>query len=189
MVYFNLMLNLINEIKRGSFLMILPIIQYGNPILRKKALTIKEFNPSIKELAQNMIETMIDAKGVGIAAPQVGESLALFVIDKQFASQEPGFLIVANPTLTPIGENFIINEEGCLSIPGINANVRRHQKVHLKAQDENGKPFELEANDYLAIVMQHEYDHLIGVLFTDKVLVREKNFVEKCLMEFKKSHA
>jgi peptide deformylase len=162
--------------------MILPIRLYGDPVLRQKARPITDFS-DIPKLAENMLETMFEAHGVGIAAPQIGLPIRMFVA-VEFSDDEPegevaeeseeprsrvlNEFVVVNPVLEVIGRGPVEGLEGCLSIPGIyEEGVPRAQAVRLKYQNERGEHKVLEAEDYLARVFQHEFDHLEGKLFLD----------------------
>jgi len=170
----------------------LPIIAYGDPILRKKATAIEpDEYPHIKELIENMFETMYAARGVGLAAPQVGLSMRLFVIDaSNFEDDEPslkGFkkvFINAN-VLEETGEEWAFNE-GCLSIPDIREDVYRNAKVKLSYYDEEWKHHEETFSGMAARVIQHEYDHIEGKLFTDKLSPLRKRLIEKKLNDISK---
>jgi peptide deformylase len=144
----------------------LKIIFYPDPRLRKVSKPIKEFTPELALLAAQMLELMRASKGVGLAAPQVGKNIRLFVMN---ATNQPGDdRVIINPTLTePEGEETA--EEGCLSIPDVKIDVARSKTLHLSAQDINGKPFEETQTGYVARVWQHEYDHLNGILLTDRM--------------------
>lgn len=137
----------------------------GDEILNKVAEPVKNIDSSIKELSREMIETMHKANGVGLAAPQIGLSLRMFVTDVEDDSPR----VFINPQIikTSIEENTY--EEGCLSIPGIWAEVKRPAEVTIQAYNEKGNPFTLEARGMLARCIQHEYDHLNGILFINKV--------------------
>jgi peptide deformylase len=139
------------------------IIHFPNPVLRKKAKAIKRVTPEISKLANDMVETMHEAPGVGLAAPQVGQSIRLIVADIG-----QGAIAVANPKITKkSGEHSQV--EGCLSLPGIEAPVTRAAKVVVKGLDLNNKPITIEAEGLLATVLQHEIDHLDGHVFIDRV--------------------
>lgn len=134
----------------------------GDDILRKKAKEVKGITERIKMLAQDMIETMYENQGVGLAAPQVGVLKRIFVVD---IGEGPSVFI--NPVITEqSGEQYGI--EGCLSVPGKQGDVLRPYKVHVKALDIDGNEFEIEAEEFLARAICHEYDHLDGVLYIDK---------------------
>lgn len=139
------------------------IVKYPDPILREKAMPVKRINERLLNLLDDMAETMYKAEGVGLAAPQVGVSKRLFVVD---VGDEHGLLEFINPEIIA-REGEQLGPEGCLSIPGISGEVRRAKKVKVRALNREGKPFELDAEDYLARAIQHELDHLNGVLFID----------------------
>lgn len=138
------------------------IVLVPDPILKEKAKTVTKFNSRLHKLLDDMADTMYDAPGVGLAAPQVGVSKRVIVVD-----DGQGLIEVVNPELSRMSGEQLDPPEGCLSIPGLLGEVRRAEKVYLKGQDRNGEAFELEAEGYLARIFQHEVDHLNGVLFTD----------------------
>jgi peptide deformylase len=136
----------------------------GDELLRKKSREVKEFNDRIKILVQDMIETMYHANGVGLAAPQIGILRRIAVIDVG-----DGPIVLINPKIIS-KEGSQIDEEGCLSVPGIQGMVERPMKVKVEAFNENGEKFILEGEELLARAICHELDHLDGVLFTDKTI-------------------
>jgi peptide deformylase len=142
---------------------ILNVIRFPNPILRKKCKAIRRVEPAIKKLAKDMVETMHAAPGVGLAAPQVGESIQLIVVD---IGQGP--IILINPKIVKKGgrQTFV---EGCLCLPGIEAPVERAAYTEVKGLNEDGQPVDYIAEGYLATVFQHEIDHLEGKVFIDRV--------------------
>lgn len=154
--------------------MILPIYLYGHPVLRKKTNDITPDYPNLKELIENMYETMYNAEGVGLAAPQIGLEDRILVIDlSPLADQDPAFeglkKTFINPHITSKeGEEKMI-EEGCLSIPGIHEKVPRPYKIRIEYVDENFNHHDEIYEGYLARVIQHEYDHLDGILFIDHI--------------------
>jgi len=163
--------------------MIREIVIYGDPVLRKKGKQIDEITEEIRTLAQDMIETMHDAHGVGLAAQQVGESMQLTVVDVSDAENRPSRmwiegqeadpkeympLILINPQLE-LGRETEIGPEGCLSFPEITADISRAERVKVKALDLDGKPVEFEAEGLLSRAIQHETDHLNGILFIDRM--------------------
>ena len=164
--------------------MILPILQYGDPILRTKGNRIEEIDGRIRELAANMIETMHAAHGVGLAAQQIGEALQLTVLDISAVEDRPSTLILdgkditdprtamplvlINPEIELRGETEV-GIEGCLSFPEITADIDRAHSVTVRAQNLEGEPIEIEANGFLARAIQHEHDHLDGILFIDRM--------------------
>lgn len=147
-----------------------------NPILRKKAEPVETINADIKKLMEEMRRVVKKAKGVGLAAPQVGKSLSLFILSLPKALHDkPHPKIFINPRLTERSALEETTEEGCLSLPGIYGEVPRARQIKIKALDENGQEFELEAEEILARVIQHEYDHLEGVLFIDRAVKIKKS--------------
>lgn len=146
------------------------IIKEPDKILRKKLKEVKEITPEIKMLVSNMRVKMVEAKGVGLAANQVGEDLQVFVIDAALAQENGVPDAYINPEITEYSEDTAEMEEGCLSIPGYWIQVKRAKKIRLKALDEDGKKIKIKARGFLARVLQHEYDHLQGVLIKDRGL-------------------
>ena len=164
--------------------MILPILQYGDPILRIKGKRIEEIDGRIRELAANMIETMHAAHGVGLAAQQIGEALQLTVLDISAVEDRPSTLILdgkeitdprtamplvlINPEIELRGETEV-GVEGCLSFPEITGDIERAQSVTVRAQSLEGSTIDIEAGGFLARAIQHEHDHLNGILFIDRM--------------------
>jgi len=140
------------------------IITAENPILRRKAKKIHRFDPSISKLAEDMFETMHEAHGVGLAAPQIAQSIRLFV-----AEFEDRKVAMVNPEIVK-AEGEVLGTEGCLSIPGyVGENIRRAEKVVVKGLDVRGKAIKVNAEGWFARVLQHEIDHLDGILFLDRL--------------------
>ena len=169
-----------------------PIIAYGDPILRRKATAIEpDEYPHIKELVENMFETMYAARGVGLAAPQVGLSMRLFVIDASvFEEDEPSLkdfkkVFINATVLKEGGEEWSFNE-GCLSIPDIREDVSRKSTVSLSYYDEDWKHHEETFSGMAARIIQHEYDHIEGKLFTDKLSPLRRRLIEKKLNDISK---
>jgi len=139
------------------------IVKHPEPLLRERAKEVTKFNANLHKLLDDMAETMYDANGVGLAAPQVGVLKRVFVVD---ADEEHGLIELVNPEIVSMeGEQF--GPEGCLSIPGLQGDVRRATKVVIKGQDRYGNPVQYEGTELLARAFQHELDHLNGVLFID----------------------
>jgi peptide deformylase len=158
--------------------MIRTILHYPDPRLRQKALPIERVTPEIARLIDDMAETMYAAPGVGLAATQIGEAHRLFLVDIA-AEDEPSKLIVfINPEITR-KEGEQCGPEGCLSFPGISEDVKRAAKIAVHALDKQGKPFELEADGLLAVAIQHETDHLDGVLMIDRMGMLKKRIVQR----------
>lgn len=144
--------------------MLLPIRILGDPVLREPAKPVESFDRALRRLAKDMIETMYEAPGVGLAAPQVGISLQLFVFD----DGEHGPLFIANPELLD-GEGEVILEEGCLSIPGPYHPTTRFESIRCRGLDARGEPQEFVGQGLLARIFQHETDHLRGMLYIDRL--------------------
>lgn len=151
---------------------VLPILCEGHPILRGKAKRIKKTDASIRQLVKDMVETMREAPGVGLAAPQVGASLRLIVAelhpDEDDPEQESLLFVICNPEVTG-QEGEEVGEEGCLSIPGYVGEVARAARVVVRGQDEQGKAVQVACEGFLARIMQHEIDHLDGILYVDRL--------------------
>lgn len=160
--------------------MILPVLQYPDPRLKKKSLPIGEITPEIRELAANMIETMYARNGIGLAAPQVGAHVRMIVVDLSGPEKQEDARVFINPTLTLSGPE-VESEEGCLSVKDLNAVVRREQFVHLEALDLDGNTVSLDADDLFAICLQHECDHLDGILFIDHISTLKRMMYDKKL--------
>jgi len=148
--------------------MILPVLQYPDPRLARVSLPIHEITPEIRELAENMVETMYARDGIGLAAPQVGSAIRLIVMDVSGPDRREDLRILVNPALTVSGPE-IESDEGCLSITDYRSTVCRSGNVKVEATDLDGNPVSFEAEDLLAICAQHECDHLDGVLFIDHI--------------------
>lgn len=148
---------------------LLEILTFPDPALKKKSKPVDVINHHINELLDNMSETMYDAPGVGLAAPQVGENLRVITVDVSPRDSEKRDLIeLINPEIISFSGSQL-GEEGCLSVPGFNANVKRKLNVKVRALDREGKTFEVEATDLFSRVLQHEIDHLDGILFFDRL--------------------
>lgn len=150
--------------------MILDIVAYPDPRLKEVCKPITEVTDEIRQLAADMIETMYAAPGVGLAAPQVGRNIRMLVMDPAMKDEEKKPRVLINPELTLSGEEVISEQEGCLSVPmNYRADVHRMSNVHLRAMDLDGNIIEEDLEDFPAIIIQHEYDHLDGILFIDKI--------------------
>lgn len=174
--------------------MILPIYAYGNTVLRKVAEPIDADYPNLKELVQNMYETMVHAEGIGLAAPQVGLPIRLLVIDlAPFKESEPELadfkVTMINPEIVEEGEEVATYEEGCLSIPGINETVVRPERIVINYLDEDFNEHEEEFDGFKARVIQHEYDHLEGHLFTDRINPLRRQLIKSKLNNITKGKA
>jgi peptide deformylase len=159
--------------------MLLEITKLGEEILRKTAEPVQEINDEIRQLAEDMFETMIEADGVGLACPQVGKNLRMFVV----IADDDVRRVFINPEIIKTSEELGDYDEGCLSIPKVYETIRRPIKVTVQAFNEKGKPFTLDADGLLARIIQHENDHLNGIMFIDR---GDKDFAEKTEAQFKK---
>lgn len=178
--------------------MILPIVAYGDPVLRKVGVEIDKDYPELEKLIANMKETMYKASGVGLAAPQIGKAIRLFLIDtspfaddEDLEEDERNFLadfnhVFINPKiLKEEGDEWPFNE-GCLSIPDIREDVFRQEQITIEYQDENFEKHSMTLNGIAARVFQHEYDHIDGILFTDKLSSLKKRLIKKKLENISK---
>lgn len=154
------------------------IVTYPDPVLAQTAEKITELTPELKKLAEDMVETMYEDDGIGLAAPQVGESCRLVVIDITGPEKREELRILVNPCITS-KEGEVESEEGCLSVVGYRGKVKRAEKVTVDATDLEGKPVHIEADGLLAICLQHELDHLDGVLFIDHLSRLKRNLYDK----------
>jgi peptide deformylase len=161
--------------------MILELVKYPNSVLRKKAEEIKEITPEIKKLGFDMIDTMIKNKGVGLAAQQVGE---LKRIITAYTRQGPKIFI--NPKISAKSKEVKTEEEGCLCFPGIFLNVKRPKGVEFEALDEGGRKVMIKDEGFLARILQHESEHLDGIMFIDKISFWERLKLAKKIKNIKK---
>ena len=152
----------------------LEIYKLGSETLRTNAKRISKVDIDTRNLAREMLQSMYSAKGIGLAAPQVGISQELLVIDINFEDSAAEPLILINPEITAFGSTLNSYEEGCLSIPGVYLNVIRPSTIKLKFRDEMGRPRKMNADGLLARCIQHEVDHLRGVLFVDRVSSKDE---------------
>lgn len=176
----------------------LDIVTYPDPVLSTKAQPVSEFTPDLHELVKNMLYTMYHAPGIGLAAPQVGVSQRIFVLDVDYDREtvtnaegkeevrlsnfQP--LVLINPVITGTSGTTTY-EEGCLSVPGVYEEVKRFKSIHVKYHDLQGKECELEADDLLSICIQHENDHLDGIVFIERLSNLKKNFYKKKMVKEK----
>jgi len=178
--------------------MILPIIAYGDPVLRKVGIGVDKDYPNLSELIENMKETMVNAQGVGLAAPQIGKAIRLFIVDtspfgadEDLEDEEREFLSNFKKTfinakiLNEEGDEWVFNE-GCLSIPDIREDVFREPKITIEYFDENFEKHTEILDGLAARVVQHEYDHIEGILFTDKISSLKKRLLKKKLENISK---
>jgi len=178
--------------------MILPIVAYGDPVLRKKATAISADYPKLDALIENMFETMYGARGLGLAAPQVGLAIRLFIVDaspfeddEELTEEEreecANFkkVFINAKIIKEEGDEWVFNE-GCLSIPNINEDVFRQPKITIEYQDENLDQQTESYDGIIARIIQHEYDHIEGILFTDKLSVLKKRLLKGKLANISK---
>jgi peptide deformylase len=169
--------------------MILEVTKYGNPVLRQKGARIEKITPEIKQLIADMFETMYATKGIGLAAQQVNHALQLTVLDVRGVTDRPSTLeldgkpadvdafmplVLINPEIKPLNDP-VLGPEGCLSFPELYGDVLRPESVEVKAMNEKGKPIEFRCGGLLARAVQHETDHLNGILFIDRMDRKSKN--------------
>ena len=172
--------------------MIYPIYLYGHPVLRKKCEDVKEDHPELKKLVADMFETMYNSEGVGLAAPQIGKSIRLIVIDgdvlaDKFPECKDLKLTLINPRLEVIEDkNPVTREEGCLSLPGLSENVKRFEHVKLEWLDEDFQPHSQEFKGFASRIIQHEFDHLEGEVYTDHVTPIRKQLIKSKLNNISK---
>lgn len=172
--------------------MIYPIYLYGHPVLRKKCEDISSEYPDIKQLVADMFETMYKSEGVGLAAPQIGKTIRVVVIDGDVLSEKfpecKGLkLTIINPKLEVIeDENPVTREEGCLSLPGLAENVKRFEHIKLEWLDENFQPHSQEFKGFASRIIQHELDHLEGQVYTDHVSPIRKQLIKSKLNNIQK---
>lgn len=176
----------------------LKIHTYPDPVLTTKATDVEEFNEELKTLCKNMLYTMYHAPGIGLAAPQVGLSKRIFVVDVDFdreeTSEDSGEYELSNfhpkVFINPVikeKDGEIVYQEGCLSLPGVFEDVKRFEKIVVEYQDTDGNKHEMTATELLSICIQHENDHLDGIVFLDRLSVLKKNFFKKKLTKAKKN--
>lgn len=153
---------------------------YGDPVLHRKAEPVREVTPELRSIIEGMVAVMHGAKGVGLAAPQVGILQRVFVLDVEDEEGRPVRRAFINPVLKEKSGS-MVGEEGCLSIPGLYADVKRHARVVFEAQDETGAAFRIEGTGLLSRALQHELDHLDGVLFVDRLSLIRRRLLESKL--------
>jgi peptide deformylase len=157
---------------------VLPILHYPDPRLREAAKPVAKITPAIQKLIDDMAETMYDAPGCGLAANQIGVGLRVFVIDTAGEDEPSDLRVFINPELLEL-DGVQIWEEGCLSFPGATEEIKRAERVKVRALDRDGQEFTLDADGLLAVAIQHENDHLNGVLMIDKLSALKKRMMSK----------
>ena len=166
--------------------MALPIVRYNDPVLRKKGEPVKAFDASISLLSDQMVATMHTASGIGLAAPQVGSLKRVVVLDIDREETKTGPLFMANPEIVEASDEDVIYEEGCLSVPDHYSDVARPAKVKVRYLDRDSKTQELACEGLLATCVQHEIDHLDGILFIDHISSLKRNMILRKLLKARK---
>jgi peptide deformylase len=164
---------------------IYPIVKYGDPVLEKPAASVKKFDAELEELAEDMFSSMYAAQGVGLAAPQVGKSIRLTVVDVSNGKNPEAKIVLVNPEIIH-AEGEVREEEGCLSIPGFRGYVVRPQFVTVKAQNLKGELFEIRGENLLARAFCHEIDHLQGVLFLQHLSMLKRDLIKRKIKKLRK---
>lgn len=169
---------------------VLDLYEYPHPILAQKAERVLKVDDSIRKLLDDMLETMYADKGVGLAAPQVGVSKRIIVIDTEQRDEDGNYkpgnpMYLVNPEIVYKSPETIFFCEGCLSVPKQSADVERHYAIKVRYLDYNGKECEIEAQDYPAVVLQHEIDHLDGILYIDRISRLKRNMLLKKLEKYR----
>lgn len=168
--------------------MILEIKKYPEPILTKKAKKVKNIDQELQKLIDDMIETMYSAPGVGLAAPQVGHSIRLAVFDSSVKEEEGRLTVLINPEVIEKNGTAIM-KEGCLSVPGFEAEIKRSEQIKVTGLDRNGQPITIEATGFLARVIQHELDHLEGTLLLDRISILKRNIFKRRFLKKQKTES
>ena len=172
--------------KPATPLKIYPIVKYGDPILEKPGAPVKKFDAELEKLVEDMFSSMYAAQGVGLAAPQIGLSLRLTVIDVTAGKNPEAKIVLANPEIIH-AEGEVREEEGCLSIPGFRGYVVRPQFVTVKAQNAKGESFEIRGENLLARAFCHEIDHLNGVLFLQHLSMLKRDLIRRKIKKLRKA--
>jgi len=154
------------------------ILHYPDPRLRQKGVPVEKITPEIEALIEDMAETMYAAPGVGLAATQIGEAHRIFIIDIAAEDEPSNLMVFINPEITN-KEGEQCGPEGCLSFPGVSEDIKRAAKVTVRALNQKGETFEIEAEELLAVAVQHENDHLDGVLMIDRMGMLKKRMVQR----------
>lgn len=167
--------------------MILPVYLYGTAVLRQEAEDIEKDYPDLQKLIKDMFETMYHTDGIGLAAPQIGKSIAVIVIDASVLAEDfpecaDSKMVLINPQLDIIEDQDPVSRaEGCLSLPGLSENVKRYEHIVLNWLDENFEEHEQEFRGFMARVIQHEFDHLLGTVYTDRIAPIRKQMIRNKL--------
>lgn len=167
----------------------LPILVAPHPVLKRKAQPVAEVDARVAKLMDDMVETMYDANGIGLAAPQVGVLDRVIVVDVHEKGEQPNPIRLANPEIVWSSDEKAVCEEGCLSVPEQYAEVTRPERIRVRYLDERNQPQELEADGMLATCLQHEIDHLNGVLFVDYLSTLKRGILLKKVQKLQKATA
>ena len=162
-----------------------PIVKYGDPVLEKPGAPVKIFDAELEQLAEDMFASMYAAQGVGLAAPQIGKSLRIAVVDVTAGKNSEAKIVLANPEIIH-AEGEVREEEGCLSIPGFRGYVLRPQFVTIKAQNAKGEEFEIRGENLLARAFCHEIDHLNGILFLQHLSMLKRDLIRRKIKKLRK---
>lgn len=165
---------------------LLDIVVYPDEHLQTASEPVQEVNDQVRKLIDDMAETMYAAPGIGLAANQVGINQRVIVVDVEYTDAAPHLIAMVNPEIVA-RDGKIVWEEGCLSFPEIREEILRSERLKVKALDRNGEPFEVEADGLLAVALQHEMDHLDGVLLIDHVSFLKKRIIHRQLVKYKRS--
>ncbi len=163
-----------------------PIVIYGDPVLREKAEPIESIDQAAKNLVSDMVDTLKEAQGLGLAAPQIGVSKRVFIVDLSAVDLTQSLKVFINPEIVETGDEPVELEEGCLSFPGLYQKITRPSTVRVRATDLEGNTFELEADRMLARAILHEFDHLEGVLFIDRMSALTRTMIKGRLKKLQK---
>ena len=167
--------------------MVYKIVKYGNPVLEKAATPVTEFDtPELNQLVSDMWDTMYAAKGVGLAGPQIGLGTSISIIDISAGEDESKKIVIINPEVIE-RDGTQVGEEGCLSIPGFRENVTRANKVKVRAQNQKGEQFEIEGEELLSRALQHEIDHLNGILFLNHLSMLKRDLIRRKIKKLQKT--
>ena len=164
---------------------IYPIVKYGDPVLEKPGAAIKKFDADLEQLAEDMFASMYAAQGVGLAAPQIGKSIRLAVVDVTAGKNPEAKIVLVNPEIIH-AEGEVREEEGCLSIPGFRGYVVRPQFVTVRAQNAKGETFEIRGENLLARAFCHEIDHLNGILFLQHLSMLKRDLIRRKIKKLRK---
>ncbi|WP_353683942.1 peptide deformylase [Thermodesulfovibrio sp. 3907-1M] len=163
----------------------LEIRKYPDEVLKKKAELVNDIDGDLQKFIDNMIETMYNSNGIGLAAPQVGVSKRVIIVDTSPRQENQSLIVLINPEIIN-SEGEVLSEEGCLSLPGFITRLKRNERVFVKGLDRKGKPIEIEATGLLARALQHEIDHLDGILLIDRISPLKRELFRRKYLKAKK---